>query len=182
MVAVTIRGLTALIPYWIRQFFSDWRGHLTALTEVGLTALFTLSPFIIAYFVRATKGPTSFSATFMDLFGRGQLYLLAYGVFGTVFWLAFVRWDQPRHGVRAFLGCVATLMVLPIVGFLGVDPTFSTVANKQTVIWGYYFYGSILTINYLLLFYMDKQPPTVKEILKRGSDQLADDYRSLEDT
>lgn len=173
-------GLTALTPYWIRQFFSDWRGHLTALTEVGLTAVFTLSPFIIAYFVRAARGPASFSDTFMDLFGRGQLYLLAYGVFGTVFWLAFVRWDQPRHGVRVFLGSVATILVLPIVGFLGVDPTFSSVANQTTVIWGYYFYASILLINYLLLFYMDKQPPTVRDILKRGSTQLADDYHSME--
>jgi hypothetical protein len=71
-------------------------------------------------------------------------------------------------------------MVLPIVGFLGVDPTFSTVANRQTVVWGYYFYASMLLINYLLLFYMDKQPPTVRDILRRGSDQLADDYRTLE--
>jgi hypothetical protein len=175
-----MRVLLALIPYWVRQFFSDWRGHLKALTEVGLTALFTLSPFIIAYFVRTTKGPTSFNATFMDLFGRGQLYLLAYGIFGTVFWLAFIRWDQPRHGVRAFLGCVATLMMLPIVGFIGVDPTFSTVANRQTVMWGYYFYAGMLLINYLLLFYMDKQPPAVRDILRRGSDQLSDEYRSLE--
>jgi hypothetical protein len=136
---------------------------------------------MIAYFVRSSRGPASISETFTELFGRGQLYLLAYGIFGTVFWLAFVRWDQPRHGVRIFLGSVATMMVLPIIGFIGVDPTFSTVANKTTIAWGYYFYGGMLIVNYLLLFYMDKQPPTVRDILKRGSQQLAGDYHSLEE-
>ena len=153
---------------------------MAALTEVGLTALFTLSPFLIAYFVRSAQEPTSIGDTFSDLFGRGQLYLLAYGIFGTIFWLAFVRWDQPRHGVRIFLGSVTTLMVLPIIGFIGVDPTFSTVANKATVRWGYYFYVAMLTMNYLLLFFMDKTPPTVKEIFERESSDLADEYHSLE--
>ena len=181
LLTACLRGLSTITPYWVRQFFSDWWGHLAALTEVGLIAAFSLSPFIITYFVHTARGPTSMAATLNGLFGRGQLYLLAYSIFGVIFWLAFVRWDQPRHGVRIFLGSVATLMVLPIVGFIGVDPTFSTIANHDTIAWGYYFYFGMLLLNYLLLFYMDKAPPTVKEIFQRGSNQLAREYHNLEE-
>ncbi len=165
--------------YWIKKYFSDPDAHWSALYEVFIVALFSISPFVVSYFVLSAKRTDGSFSSLDDIVGRGQVYLLGYGIFGTIFWLAFLKGDRPRHGARAFLGAVATLSMIPIVGFLGVDATFSTILNTQIVAFGFWFYSGLLIIYYLLLFYMNITPPGPNEIIGREADSMRDRYEEL---
>lgn len=165
--------------YWFRKYFSEPKAHGAAIYEVAVTALFSLAPFLITYFIESAKRPDGSFIEMGKIVGRGQLYLLVYGVFGAIVWLAFMKGDRPRHDARAFLGLIATILMMPIVGYLGVDPTFSTVLNPNIVNWGYWFYGVFLVLNYLLLFYMNVNPPEPSEVLQREADDMRDRYKEL---
>lgn len=165
--------------YWIGKYFSDLRSHFDAIYEVFVTAVFSLVPFFVAIFVAEAKNNAA-SSSLDDLLGRGQLYLLAYGIYGTIFWLAFVKGDRPRHGARIFLGLISTLLILPVIGFLGVDPTFSTVLNSSLVNAGYWLYALFLFINYLLLFYLNVDPPEPAEVFNREAKAMQKRYKELE--
>lgn len=165
--------------YWVKKLFSNASLHGAALLEVATTAVFSIAPFAIIFFVRYGRSETQNVPSFDDLWGRGQLFLLAYGIFGTIFWLAFIRPDRPRHSARAFLGTIATFLMLPVIGFIGVDPTFSTVLNKTVVNWSYWTYGSVLVMNYLLIFYMDIPPPEPREVLERETVTMRRAYEEM---
>jgi hypothetical protein len=162
--------------YWIKKYFSQPSAHFRALMEVLIILLCSLLPYYVTAFVRAANEKSSTQVQLDDLFSRGQIYLLAYALFGTVFWLSFVRWDRPRHDARTFLGVLSFFLVVPIIGFIGVDPTFSSVVNADVVRWGYWFYGAFLFIHYLLLFYSEIDPPDPQDIFDRGTKDLDRDY------
>lgn len=165
--------------YWLRKYFTDPRAHWAAAYEVILTAAFSLMPFLITYFVESAKRQDGTFFQMDNLVGRGQLFLLSYGIFGTVFWLAFMKDERPRHGARAFLGAVATLSVVPMIGYLGVDPTFSTVMNRTIIIYSYWIYGMLILINYLLLFYINVTPPQTGDILDRETNDMRARYEEM---
>lgn len=165
--------------YWIKKYFTNGPVHAHAVYEVLMTSLFSLSPFIITYFVGSAKRMDGSFVSLSEIVGRGQLYLLAYGIFGTVFWLAFLKSDRPRHGARAFLGGIATLLIIPVIGFFGVDPTFSTVLNPSVVHMGYYFYFGLLFLNYLIIFYLSIDPPEPGDIFSRETSEMAQKYKEL---
>lgn len=165
--------------YWIKQYFTRPREHFQAFYEVFMIALFSVAPFVITYFVRSAGKPPGSAIPFDDIVGRGQIYLLAYSVFGTVVWLAFLKADVPRHGARAFLGVICILLIFPVVGFLGVDPTFSTIINSDIVKLSYLFYCGFLLINYLILFYINIDPPEPSEILTRETGSMRRQYEEL---
>ncbi len=165
--------------YWLLKLGTDPRSHKAALYEVFITAVFSLAPFIITYFVESARHSDSTFLPISSLVGRGQLFLLSYGVYGTVFWLSFLKDDKPRHGARAFLGAIATIIILPVIGFLGVDPTFSSVLNPNVVEWSYWMYGLLLALNYLLLFYSNIDPPEPGSVLDREAKGMRDSYRAM---
>lgn len=162
--------------YWLKTYFSQPRVHLRSIAEVLIIFLCSLAPYYVTAFVRSATNDQSAAVDLDDLFAKGQIYLLAYALFGTLFWLAIVRWDRPRHDARILLGVVSFFLVIPIIGFLGVDPTFSSVVNPEVVRWGYWFYGAFLVIHYLLLFYSEIRPPDPQEIFDRGTKDLDRDY------
>lgn len=165
--------------YWIKKYFTDPAGHWRALYEVVVIAIFSLGPFVITFFTRAALSEDGTSVDLYDIVGRGQLYLLSYGIFGTVFWLAFPNPDKPMHGARALLGTVATLIALPVIGFIGVDPTFSSVLNSKIINLGYWVYGLFLLIYYLILFYTDIVPPEPNTVLEREANDMRKKYEEL---
>ncbi|USA62206.1 hypothetical protein NCF85_04265 [Qipengyuania citrea] len=162
--------------YWFKKYFSQPYAHVRALIEVAIVSLFSLLPYSVTAFVRVARTTSGSEFNFGELFARGQIYLLAYAMFGTIFWLAFVRSDRPRHDARIFLGVLAVILVIPIIGFTGVDPTFSTVINRDVITWGYGFYFAFLAIYYLLIFYSDIVPPDPQDIFERGTRDLDRDY------
>lgn len=165
--------------YWVKKYFTDPASHRAALYEVITVALFSIAPFVVSYFVISAKRTDGSFMSLEELFGRGQIYLIGYGIFGTIFWLAFLKGDRPRHGARALLGAIATLAIIPIVGFLGVDATFSTILNPQIVGLGYWFYAVLLLINYLLLFYMNIAPPEPSEVMARETGSMRARYKEM---
>lgn len=168
--------------YWIKKFFSNLNVHGRAFSEVFCVCLFSLGPLGVNLFVQYAKSDNvtgTFVSALDSLFGRGQMYLMAYALFGTIFWLAFLRPDRDRHNARVVLGLVATICMFPIVGFIGIDPTFSTVANPEIVTIGYYFYAGFAVIYYLLLFYMEIQPPSPADIFESETADLLNEYGKL---
>lgn len=168
--------------YWIRRFFSNPHVHGRAFVEVFCVCLFSLAPLAASLFSRSANdaiNSNAMSGALASLFGRGQMYLMAYALFGTVFWLAFLNPQKDRHNARAFLGFCATILMLPVIGFLGVDPTFSTLANPEIVKLGYYLYLAFALIYYLLIFYTEIQPPSPNDVFERETDTLIDDYGRL---
>lgn len=163
--------------YWIKKYFSSPQVHVHSIYEVVVTSIFSLLPFFVVYFAKiAQEIRVDDSYTLLSLFSRGQIFLLAYGVFGAVFWLAFVRSDRPRHGARIFLGFISTILIFPIIGYIGVDPTFSTIVNNTAIKFGFFLYASLLVINYLLLFYMHIEPPSAADVLAREASDMRKDY------
>lgn len=136
-------------------------------------------PFIIAAFVRTAQSTNQNDVTISDLVARGQVYLLASSLFGTIVWLAFVRGDRPRHNARIFIGTLALFLMFPIFGFIGVDPTFSTVYNPYITKLSFLFYIVFIVFHYMRLFYCEIDPPEPREVLKRGVNDMADKYRAL---
>lgn len=165
--------------YWVKQYFSRLSNHLLSLYEVLTIAVFSLLPFGITFFVASASREEGQLASLSDIVGRGQLFLLAYSIFGTIFWLAFMRSDKPRHDARAFLGVIATLLIFPVVGFIGVDPTFSTILNDNIILLGYWFYGILLFIHYLILFYMNIDPPQPSDVISREASNMRSKYEEL---
>lgn len=163
--------------YWVRKYFSDPAAHWRALSEVIIVFLFSMVPLSISAFKALSRDGRGLDTAFYDLFGHGQAYLLGYALFGTVFWLAFVKGDRPRHNARIFLGVIATFMMFPIFGFSAVDPTFSTIINPESVRYSFYFYFTLLVINYLLIFYLHVDPPEPAGIFKREADDMGRRYR-----
>jgi len=96
--------------YWIGKFFSDFRAHGRALAEVATVAIWSIVLCVGPYIRKLSQSANPIS----DLvFERGQLFLLTYGIFGSVFYLAFIKGDS--HGAKKLLGFVALLLVIPIV-------------------------------------------------------------------
>lgn len=157
--------------YWIRKLFSSPSIHLASAGEVAVTAVFSLIPFFITYFVLVGTEKNA-DIEFSEVVARGQFFLLAYGIFGSVFWLAFLRNDVPRHDARAFIGLIAVLLVIPVVGFMGVDPTFQKVQNPSVIWWSYLLYAALLVINYLLLFFCRIEPPEPQDTLSKGAQEM----------
>jgi hypothetical protein len=168
--------------YWLKQLFSHGDAHRKAFWEVICVCFFSLAPLGVSLFVqnaKASNGWASFEPTLFLLFGKGQMYLMGYALFGTIFWLAFWSGDKEPHTARRFLGTLAIAAILPIVAGFGVDPTFSSVVNPNIVKWGYYFYGAFAFIYYLLLFYVAIDPPTPTEVFKSETDDLVAAYGRL---
>ena len=165
--------------YWVKKYFSDFPAHVQAAYEVITTATFSIIPFAIAYVNASIKSPDGSFITFDQIVGRGQAFLLSYALYGVIFWLAFGRNDAERHGARIFLGLLATLLIFPVVGLLGVDPTFSNILNPRIVSVSYWLYGCLLFLNYLLLFYMKIEPPEPKEVYKREEKNMRDKYKEM---
>lgn len=161
--------------YWIKKFFSDTSAHWRALVEVAIIALFSLLLYVCQYL---RKISTSLSAVGdVSMFEKGQMYLLAYSLFGTIIWLSFVRWDRPRHGARMFFGVIAIIVIIPVITFIGFDPTFSSIVNDRIIEAGYWIFAFFLVINYLLLFYSDISPPDATDTIHKGSEALGAKYR-----
>lgn len=165
--------------YWMKKYFSNLRAHGLALYEVLVIAIFSIAPIVVPYLVRSAQAADPQNVSMIDITGRGQVYLLAYGVFGTVFWLAFLNSSKPRNGARAFLGVVATIIIIPIVGFIGADPSFSTILNEKIITLSYFFYVILLVIYYLILFYSQIDPPDPDNILNRGADDMRRRYKEM---
>ncbi|KQY50500.1 hypothetical protein [Lysobacter sp. Root494] len=171
------------MTYWIRQFFTRPKTHGLALAEVIVTAVIALAPLLITAIAYNYRNEANFDfyAGVKGAIGNGQLFLYAYGLIGTIFWLAFFKWNSPMHGPRRLLGFVTLLASLVIVGMLGLDPTISNAKNKAIVLSSYWTYGAFLFINYLLLFYLEIEPPPPDESLKSGSRKLKLAYRKMEE-
>ena len=165
--------------YWLKKYFSDFSAHVRAAYEVITTAVFSLIPFGIAYLNASIRLPNGQFITFAEIVGRGQVFLLSYALYGAIFWLAFGRSDTERHGARIFLGLIATLLIFPVVGLLGVDPTFSNILNSTIVRISYWLYAILLILNYLLLFYLNIEPPEPKEVYKREAKDMRDRYKEM---
>ncbi|WP_162892386.1 hypothetical protein [Blastomonas fulva] len=135
---------------------------------------------LFAQTARTANGTGSIWPTLDMMFGKGQMYLMAYALFGTIFWLAFWSGDKEPHKARRALGTIALLAIAPVVGGFAVDPTFSNVTNTNVVVFGYYFYAVFAVIYYLLLFYVEIDPPTPNDVFKRETGTLINEYKRLE--
>lgn len=162
--------------YWIRKFFSKPKVHKAALVEVLLCAAFSILPFLTAYLVQMARNPMENAPALGAFLEKGQFFLLAYGVFGTLIWLAFVRGDRPRHDARVFLGLLSLFVVFPLLSFMGVDYTFESIRNERIIDSGYLIYLLVLTLNYLLLFYINIDPPEAGSSLREGADRMKEKY------
>ncbi|MFG6637933.1 hypothetical protein ACGYJ8_18595 [Sulfitobacter sp. 1A12126] len=162
--------------YWLKQIFTRPKTHLWALIEVLITLVMAILPFLTYYAISAAQNEGAEASDFWGFVDRGQLFLLSYGLFGPVIWLSFVKPDVARHDARILLGVISILIVFPVVGFMGVDPTFSTVQNETIVSISYWFYGVFLFVNYLLIFYCTIEPPTAEDSLSKGSKSMKDRY------
>jgi hypothetical protein len=168
--------------YWLKQLFSHKRAHWNAFCEVACVCIFSLAPLAVNLLIqnaRSSSGLASLEPTLFLLFGKGQMYLMGYALFGTIFWLAFWSGDKEPHKARRFLGTLAIFAIIPIFGGLGVDPTFSSVVNPKVVAWGYYFYGAFAGIYYLLLFYVAIDPPTPTDVFTSETNELVSAYERL---
>lgn len=171
------------MKYWIRQFFSRAATHRLAIAEVGITAIVSLAPLLITALVYNYQRDGGFDLIqgVKQAIGGGQLYLYAYALFGTVIWLSFMRWDKPMNGPRRFLGFVSVIIALLIVAMLGVDPTISNAKNAVIIMSSYWVYGGFIVIHYLLLFFVNIDPPDAGEAIAAGSATLIKRYKRYAD-
>lgn len=172
------------MTYWIRKFFSSPQTHGRAIGEVLITTTFALLPLLITTVV-FNYGKTeeiNFTRSLSESTNNGQLFLYSYALFGSIFWLSFMKWDKDMSSPRRLLGFISVIITLLLVSLLGLDPTLSSVKNPTIVTASYWTYGSFLIINYLLLFYIEIEPRGAEESLRAGTDDLKKKYRGLGDS
>lgn len=177
--------------YWIKKFFSNAPAHRSAFFEVLVVMVFTLIPSLITFSSKlshqaaAAVANHSVSAAMAaktprpSLLTSSEMFLLAYGIYGTVFWLSFGRADKQRHDARIALGAIATLLTFLIVGFMGIDPTFSRGLSSEISRYGPHFYLAMNFIYYLLLFYLHIEPPSPRDVLHREADRMLDAFHGV---
>ena len=83
------------------------------------------------------------------------------------------------HGPRRFLGVLTLFISFLIVPFMGTDPTISNIQNNAIVGASWWVYAAFLAINYLLLFYIEIDPPSPDDSFRSGSNKLKDMYREM---
>lgn len=167
--------------YWIKQFFTRPGTHLNALSEVIVTAIISLVPLFVTAVVFNYKNANvfDFTAGVEGAVGGGQLFLYAYALLGTIFWLAFMKWNRPMNAPRRIIGFMAVIAAFFIVSLLGLDPTISNAKNSLILQASYWTYGGFLIAHYLLLFYVDIEPPTAEESLAVSTKDLVGKYKRM---
>lgn len=159
--------------YWIKKFFSDPESHGRSFIEVSVVAAFSLL-FVSLPGFRDLGANENISN--IEFFTIAQILALTYAQYGSIFWLAFIRGDKPRHSPRAALGLVATLLIIPIVPYLSFDPQFQSVTAEGAKTVSFALYSVYLIINYLLLFYLNVEPPSPEKSLSKGASSLREKY------
>jgi cytochrome bd-type quinol oxidase subunit 2 len=163
------------VIYWLGKFFSDPKAHWRAFCEVAVVTVFSLAAYVGTY-LKHNSTTDIIAGNLMD---RGQIFLLIYSLFGTLFYLAFIHVDKPSNGPKKFFGFWITLIILFVV-FLGdFDASFSHVVNKDITRWGFIAYGFYLFSYYALLFYQELAPPDPTEVIDRDTKDMADRAREL---
>jgi len=165
--------------YWLKQYFKDAKTHFRAASEVVVTGFFSILPLVIPYIIANLRSSNGSFTPVTNVVGRGQIFILCYSFYGTIFWLAFCRAGAAGSGPRKFFGFVATVSIFFVVAVLGVDPTLSNILNPTIVNVSYLMYFVFLLINYLLLFYLNVEPPKLDEVYERGANDMRDKLRGL---
>lgn len=68
--------------YWIRKFFSDREAHLRALGEVFTVTAFTFVLYVGSFFKNNAQSISNIQGSFLE---RGEIFLLIYSLYGTLF-------------------------------------------------------------------------------------------------
>lgn len=169
--------------YWIKQFFTRPMTHWKALLEVTVTAIISLVPLLITavIFNYKNEGVFDFYSGVRGAIGGGQLFLYAYALLGTIFWLAFMKFDRPMNAPRRAIGFLTFITALFIVSMLGLDPTISNAKNHFILESSYWTYSAFLIAHYLLLFFVEIDPPPVNESIASSTQELMGKYERMGD-
>lgn len=165
--------------YWIKKYFTDPREHRKALLEVFVTAIVSLIPLICAPLIESSRHIDTSLPGLGEMLGKGQLFVLTYGVFGTVFWLAFVRSFRTIHGARVALGLISLFLIAPIFLLLSEDPSLTSVVNPIYLKASYWLFILMNVIYYLLIFYTNISPPETQDIFDREASEMRTRYEEL---
>ena len=162
--------------YWIKKFFSDPEAHWRALWEVFTVTAFTFALYIGSFLKANASAET---LTRQNILDRGEIFLLIYALFGTLFYLAFIHIGKPANGPKKLFGLLVSLSIIPIVLMSGFDPSFKFIVNERINNAGYYVYALFLFSYYALLFYQELEPPDPDRVLEDGARAMAKKVRGL---
>lgn len=170
------------MTYWIKQFFSRPGTHWSAFQEVAVTAVISLVPLFITAVVFNYKNSSVFDLTsgLEGAVGGGQLFLYAYALLGTIFWLSFMRSDRLMNAPRRIIGFLTFIAALFIVSLLGLDPTISEAKNPAILKASYWTYFLFLISHYLLLFFVEIDPPPASKSIANSARDLIGRYEKME--
>lgn len=162
--------------YWLAKFFSQPAAHGRAFAEVFVTTAFSLTLYAGAFLkINATR-EGELGGKFLE---RGEVFLLTYALYGTLFYLAFIHIGKPANAPKKFVGLLVSLLAIPIVFMSGFDPTFRSIVNEDVNFWGYVAYGLFLLSYYALLFYQEIKPPDPEQVLEDGARDMAAQARQI---
>lgn len=162
--------------YWIKKFFTDREAHFRAFSEVFTVAAFTFALYV-GSFLKASASSTSGTAE--QLLKRGEVFLLIYALFGTLFYLSFIHVGKPTNGPKKFIGLLISLIIIPIVLMSGFDPTFHFIVNEDVNRGGYLVFLLFLFSYHALLFFQEIEPPSPEAVLNAEAKSMADKVREL---
>lgn len=162
--------------YWIKKFFSDGKAHWQAFSEVVIVAAFTFALYIGSFLKNNAQHEHTMKGNFLE---RGEIFLLIYSLFGTLFYLAFIHVGKPSNGPKKFFGFLITLTIIPVVLLSGFDPTFRSIVNYDINFIGYVVFAFFLFSYYALLFYQELAPPDPEKVLEDGARNMANKAREL---
>jgi len=167
--------------YWIKQFFTRRGTHWKALQEVTVTAIISLVPLLTTAVVFNYKndGVFDFQSGVKGAIGGGQLFLYAYALLGTIVWLAFMKSDRPINAPRRIIGFLTFIAALFIVSLLGLDPTISNAKNSSILNASYWAYVAFLVAHYLLLFFVEIDPPSADKSIANSTEELINKYQRM---
>jgi hypothetical protein len=165
--------------FWIKQFFSDPKAHLTAFEELFFVTVVSLIPlFILAVVDQLRAEHPDMWVVFQAAISSGQLYLYSFAMLGMIFWLCWKDHDQwNRFPPGRYLALVAFLFSALILTVYSSDPALSRTLSPPLIRASIVVYIVYTCLYYILRVYDNLRPPSVGRQLASESDALAARYR-----
>lgn len=162
------------MSYWFKKFFSDPAAHGHAVLEVITVSFFLVLPFMSLYFRNYGTHAAPVEGPVLE---KGQIFVLIYGLAGSVIYTAFGT--TPHNWPKTILGFGALFLLMPVFLLSGFDPNFASIINDRVNTLGLYGFSAMVVLYYALLVFEALEPPDPSDVLRSDETVMAKAAREL---
>lgn len=139
-------------------------------SEVLVVCIFGIAP-LFAVALRASEQTNAVDSIASSI-TRGQLFLYAFSLIGTLAWLSIANWRIPSGVIKSIIALFVLVMIMLIFSFGIFDPTFEELKNENSVIWSYIIYFYAIFLYFAILMVINFPSIELGGVFRRGASSL----------